>query len=217
MSAKADIFRPSGLQTRVSTWMNKDNEDPSHSSDSPENDEPPVSHTPSNAELGTDETPRNSVARHAKRSLRLDNLTVTTGISDIAAAIRGGQILEIYQRYKEKAAVVSFVYEHEAQAFYDYTRKNDLYIKSKRVDVSWNDFQKTVSGQLAWSIRGGATRNFIVRQCDSFQTPESIKEDLEHIHDLRVISVEFTDRDCYIKTNSISGAVFARTCMSSRL
>ncbi|KAK0385793.1 hypothetical protein NLU13_6970 [Sarocladium strictum] len=216
MSAKANVFYPTGLQTRVSTWMDDEDEDLGYTGDSIANHESPIAHTRSNAEVDIEDLPRTPIARHAKRSLRLDNLTIATGISDIAAAIRGGQLLEIYQRYKEKAAIVSFVHEHEAQAFYDHVRKNDLYIKSKRIEVSWNDFQKSIPGHLVGSIRGGATRNLIVRQCDSYQTPEGIKDDLEHIHDLRVLSVEFRGRDCLIKTNSIAGAVFARSCMRSR-
>lgn len=220
MSAEANAFHPSVPQARVSKWID-DGEDDGQQTDSPgnenENDATPLSHSPSNADMCVEEEPRIArIPRLAKRSLRLDNLTVGTSIDEIAAAVRGGLVLEIYQRLREKAAVVSFVQEADAQAFYDHVRRHDLYIKSKRVDVSWNDFQRACPGQLAWQIRGGATRNFIVRNCDPYQTPEGIKDDLEHIHDLRVASVEFRNRDCYIKTNSIAGSVFARTCMSSR-
>ncbi|KAH8169596.1 RNA recognition motif containing protein [Sarocladium implicatum] len=214
ISAKADEFIPSGLQSRVSTWIDT-NVDDSQQTDSGQNEGSLKSHSPSNVDT-VEERPRPTITRNAKRSLRLDNLAPDTLISDVAAAVRGGQILEIYQRLREKAAIVSFVYEADAQAFFDHVRRHDLYIRAKRIDVSWSDYQKTVSGQLAWQIRGGATRNFIVRQCDQYQTTSGIKDDLEHIHDLRVVNVEFKGRDCYIQTNSISGAFFARTCMSSR-
>lgn len=216
MSPRADIFYPSGEQSCVSDWTDDFDEEAGRRTYSSADETSPLSQTPPNVELDGECVPRNIIARHGQRSLRLDNLSIGTQVSDIVAELRGGQILEIYQRYKEKAAIVSFVHENEAQAFYDHVRKHDLYIKSKRVEVSWNDFQKQVPGQLAWSIRNGATRNFIVRQCDTYQTTEGIRDDVEHIHDLRVVSVEFRGRDCYIKTNSIQGAVFARTCMSSR-
>ncbi|KAL2202089.1 hypothetical protein CC79DRAFT_1338192 [Sarocladium strictum] len=216
MSARADIFYPSGEQSCASDWTDDFDEEAGRRTDSSADETSPLSQTPPNVELDGECVPRNIIARHAQRSLRLDNLSIGTQVADIVAELRGGQILEIYQRYKEKAAIVSFVHENEAQAFYDHVRKHDLYVKSKRVEVSWNDFQKQVPGQLAWSIRNGASRNFIVRQCDSYQTTEGIRDDVEHIHDLRVVSVEFRGRDCYIKTNSIQGAVFARTCMSSR-
>jgi hypothetical protein len=43
-----------------------------------------------------------------------------------------------------------------------------------------------------------------------------IREDLEHIHNLIVISVTINKGDIYISTNSVHNALFARTCMMSR-
>jgi hypothetical protein len=43
-----------------------------------------------------------------------------------------------------------------------------------------------------------------------------IREDLEHIHNLVVISVAVSKGDIYISTNSVHNALFARTCMISR-
>lgn len=45
---------------------------------------------------------------------------------------------------------------------------------------------------------------------------QGIKDDLEHIHNLVVIKVEFLGGSCYIKTNSVHNAMFARSCMMSR-
>lgn len=45
---------------------------------------------------------------------------------------------------------------------------------------------------------------------------QSIRDDLGHIHNLVVVSVSFTNGDCYISTNSVHNALFARTCMMSR-
>lgn len=47
-------------------------------------------------------------------------------------------------------------------------------------------------------------------------TRQGIKDDLEHIHNLVVIKVEFVGGSCYIKTNSVHNAMFARSCMMSR-
>lgn len=66
-------------------------------------------------------------------------------------------------------------------------------------------------------INGGATRNLIIRGVNKARhTEESIREDLDHIHNLVVIKVEFIGNDCHIKTNSVNYALFARTCMMSR-
>jgi hypothetical protein len=40
---------------------------------------------------------------------------------------------------------------------------------------------------------------------------------MDHIHNLVVIKVEFLGASCYIKTNSVHNAMFARTCMMSRV
>lgn len=48
-------------------------------------------------------------------------------------------------------------------------------------------------------------------------TSQSIREDLEHIHNLDVVDVTLRDGHAFISTNGISWAVTARTCMSSRL
>lgn len=48
------------------------------------------------------------------------------------------------------------------------------------------------------------------------RTRQGIRDDLEHIHNLVVIKVEFIGGSCYIKTNSVHNAMFARSCMMSR-
>lgn len=59
----------------------------------------------------------------------------------------------------------------------------------------------------------GATRNMVVRSTNTRHTEESIRADLEHIHNLVVINVKFTGQDAHISTNSVHNAMFARTCM----
>jgi hypothetical protein len=83
--------------------------------------------------------------------------------------------------------------------------------------VSWNDRQFNLADHLARKIASGATRNLVIRRCGASHTKDSIRDDLEHIHNLVAISIEFIAGDCYITTNSVIGATFARTCMMSRL
>lgn len=83
--------------------------------------------------------------------------------------------------------------------------------------IKWNERQFTLAGHAVGKISGGATRNFIIKGIDPFRhTEESIREDLEHIHNLVVVKIEFKDNNCHIKTNSVNYALFARTCMMSR-
>lgn len=43
-----------------------------------------------------------------------------------------------------------------------------------------------------------------------------IRRDLEHIHNLIIVDVQFNQGTAYISTNSIQNAMFARSCMMSR-
>ena len=63
----------------------------------------------------------------------------------------------------------------------------------------------------------GATRNVIIRGIHPSITEERIREHLDHIHNLVIISISFEDGDAYISLNSINNSLFARTCMMSRV
>ena len=56
----------------------------------------------------------------------------------------------------------------------------------------------------------------MIRNVNQSFTEEKIREDLEHIHNLVIISVIFRDGNVYLRLNSIHNSLFARTCMMSR-
>lgn len=87
---------------------------------------------------------------------------------------------------------------------------------SLQVDVSWNDRQFILSDHIVHKIKLGASRNIVIRHCKFEHTEEEIRDDVEHIHNLAVVNVEFIGDNCFISTNSVAGAAFARTCMMSR-
>ncbi|CAI6085337.1 unnamed protein product, partial [Clonostachys chloroleuca] len=155
--------------------------------------------------------------REGNRTIGLSNLAEGTTHLDVANMIRGGQVLDIYLRYRENTASVSFMHGADAKAYMNHVRQHDLYIKQKRIDVSWNERQFILSDHIARKISSGATRNLVIRKCGLNHTVKSIREDLEHIHNLVVLRIEFARGDCYISTNSVTAATFARTCMMSRL
>ena len=70
---------------------------------------------------------------------------------------------------------------------------------------------------LTFEFGSGATRNVIIRNIHSSITEERIRDHLDHIHNIVVISVSFENGDAYISLNSINNSLFARTCMMSRL
>lgn len=98
------------------------------------------------------------------------------------------------------------------------TEKNNVILKPPvQVNIRWSDRQYILPAHVAHKISAGATRNLAIRRCDPKHTEESLRDDLEHIHNLVVIRVTFVGSTCFISTNSVNSAMFARTCMMSRL
>ncbi|KAI0480845.1 hypothetical protein GGR56DRAFT_292395 [Xylariaceae sp. FL0804] len=154
--------------------------------------------------------------RICRRTIALLGLAESTSHWDITSVIRGGQLLDIFIRFAERSANVSFLLEDDATRFYDHARKHDIYINNKRVFVRWADRHFHLAAHVASNVANGATRNLIIRRCDPSNTEDSIRDDLEHIHNLTVIKIDFSGASCYIKTNSVQNAMYARTCMMSR-
>ncbi|KAG6040458.1 hypothetical protein E4U41_000498 [Claviceps citrina] len=169
---------------------------------------------PKNSTL--DQRPRLEFERVATRTVLLCNLPKGTTLADITSVVRGGFLLDIFLRTKDNTCSLSFLHAGDAQAFYDYVQMNGLDINGTEVEVRWHDRHFVLAGHTAHNIRQGACRNLVVRYCNPNQTEQEILDDLEHIHNLAVINVEFIGGHCFISTNSVNAAMFARTCMMSR-
>ncbi|OBU00735.1 hypothetical protein VE01_01034 [Pseudogymnoascus verrucosus] len=154
--------------------------------------------------------------RNAKRTIQLSNLPEAATHADVTDAVKGGMLLDVFLRSQDRAASISFLDGNAANDFFRYAKRNDLYIRGKRVTISWSDRHFTLANHVAHKIGMGATRNIVIRSAGTRHTDESIREDLEHIHNLVIISVKFVDRDAHVSTNSVHNAMFARTCMMSR-
>ncbi|KAJ4151264.1 hypothetical protein LMH87_011975 [Akanthomyces muscarius] len=160
---------------------------------------------------------RHSYEQNARRTLQLSDLPPSTSRADVVAVVRGGPVVDIYFNFKEQRVSVSFVHGDHARKYYDYAQASGVYIRGSIINVSWSIRQFILAPYVSQQLRGGASRNLVVRHYDRRITAESIRADLEHIHNLSVINVEFSGLDCYISINSITAASFARTCMMSRL
>ncbi|KAH6698972.1 hypothetical protein BKA61DRAFT_621766 [Leptodontidium sp. MPI-SDFR-AT-0119] len=159
---------------------------------------------------------RQQFDKFAKRTILLSNLPDGTTHAEITEVVRGGMLLDIYLRANDRNASVSFLEESAAQEFFRYVKRHDLYIRGKRAEIRWNERQFILPGHVANKISIGATRNLVIQNCNPKHTEEVIREDLEHIHNLVVIKVDFRGQNCYISTNSVHNSMFARTCMMSR-
>lgn len=167
--------------------------------------------------------------RFAKRTVQILHLPADATYADIVNVVRGGMLLEIYLRSRERTAAVSFLEECAAQAFFQYAKKQDLYIRDKRVStphvigssrptlsqvhVQWHTRQFVLANHIAHRIYGGATRNLVIRNASMHHTEKEIRNHLEHIHNLAVIKVTHEKHDIRISTNSVHNAISARTCM----
>ncbi|KAK3296263.1 uncharacterized protein B0H64DRAFT_397775 [Chaetomium fimeti] len=160
---------------------------------------------------------RQQFERQCVRTIQLSHLAEGTTHADIANAVRGGMLLDIFLRSHDRSAMVSFLRSVDAKKFYDHVRRHDLYIKNKRIEAKWNDRQFVLPGHVANKIGTGASRNLVIQGYDNRHTEEVIREDLDHIHNLVVVKIEFIGGSCYIGLNSVHNAISARQCMLSRL
>ncbi|KAL2181977.1 uncharacterized protein P884DRAFT_12945 [Thermothelomyces heterothallicus CBS 202.75] len=155
--------------------------------------------------------------RQCARTLQLSNLAEGTTHADIVNAVRGGMLLDIFLRSHDRSATVSFLNSEDAKKFYEHVRRHDLYIRNKRVEVKWNDRQFILQGHVANKISMGASRNLVIQGYDNRHTEDVIRGDLDHIHTLVVVKIEFVGSSCYIGLNSVHNAIYARQCMLTRL
>lgn len=78
---------------------------------------------------------RPTYEKFAQRTVQLYNLPDGTTHQDICDVVRGGMLLDIYLRTHDHAASVSFLEEAHANDFFRHVKRNDLYIRSKRVGI----------------------------------------------------------------------------------
>ena len=64
------------------------------------------------------------------------NLHERTTYKDLTDAIRGGLLLDIYLKYNDRIAFVSFVESQNAVNFMNYVKRNDVIVHGKRVSLA---------------------------------------------------------------------------------
>ncbi|KAL5359812.1 hypothetical protein BJX96DRAFT_62492 [Aspergillus floccosus] len=162
-------------------------------------------------------TTESLTAPSVRRTILVRNLPDRITHRDIVQAMRGGALLHIYLRAREHSANISFVEESDAQEFLKHAKSHGLYIAGKRTEVSWNDRQFYLPPYVRSKINNGASRNLVVQNVNPNITEGLIRRDLDHIHNLIVVAVSFKHGNAYISTNSVHNALFARSCMMSRV
>ncbi|KAI1457139.1 hypothetical protein F4805DRAFT_429679 [Annulohypoxylon moriforme] len=153
----------------------------------------------------------------AKRSIVLEGLPTGATCLDVTSAIRGGALVEFTMLEAKRMAIVSFLSPDSAMSFFEHSKKKGLYINDAKIALRWPEKQYTIPSFISIKAGSGATRNLVLKACRSQVTEDRIRKDLEHIHRLVVIKIEFVHGDCHIETNSIQLAIYARSCMMSRV
>lgn len=72
-------------------------------------------------------------SHHGKRTLYLTKLPDNITYGKIFGVIRGGAVVDVWMKSSDHAASVSFVECSAAERFYQYSKKNDIYIDGRRV------------------------------------------------------------------------------------
>lgn len=86
-----------------------------------------------------------------------------------------------------------------------------------QIEVRWAERQFRLNGHVGDKVSTGATRNLLIHHAvDKGLTEDSIRDDMEHIHNLIIIDVIFRQGNALVCTNSVHNALYARTCMMSR-
>lgn len=159
---------------------------------------------------------RSSAVSTGQRTVMIRGLPDRVTHHDITDAVRGGALLDIFLRAREHMASISFIEEFAAQEFLHYVKQHGLYIAGKRVEALWSERQFYLPPYVRAKINNGATRNLMISNVNPNISEALIRRDLEHIHNLIVISVDYKNGNAYISTNSVHNALFARSCMMSR-
>lgn len=84
---------------------------------------------------GTPKSDKQQASHSEQRTVALRGLSDRTTHRDVAAAVRGGALLDIFLRIRERVASVSFVDGSAAQEFLAHVKRHDLYILGKRVGL----------------------------------------------------------------------------------
>ncbi|EED20544.1 conserved hypothetical protein [Talaromyces stipitatus ATCC 10500] len=165
------------------------------------------------------QTPPDQFNDNEQQTIEIRNLPERCTYLDITKSIRGGALVQIYLRYTERIARVSFVEAAAAREFLARGKRAGVYIRNQKVDLSWSNSQFILRPYIKQSIlHNGATRNLIIHNANPNITSALIREHLEHIHNLIIVDIRFnhSNSSVCICTNSVHNAMFARSCMRSR-
>ncbi|KAI2626613.1 hypothetical protein GGR54DRAFT_637182 [Hypoxylon sp. NC1633] len=150
--------------------------------------------------------------------LKLTCATYKFTIAEATQVIRGGPIADIqHDRLKGLTRVtVAFVFQDDAERFYQYAGQHGVRIYGEKIDVGWSKTKYSLIGPLVEAFEHGATRNLVIQGCRATVSEDQVREDLRHISNCRIIKFDYVNEDCFIKLNSIGAASLAMAYLKSQ-
>ncbi|KAK6431163.1 hypothetical protein LTR95_012682, partial [Oleoguttula sp. CCFEE 5521] len=129
------------------------------------------------------------------KTLYFAGLSERTTYQDLLAVVKGGKLLSVLMR--GSGATISFY--SGASDFFAWSKRNDIYIQNKRIEVRWAERQFRLNSHIATKIiTNNASRNLLIRSAaDKGHTESSIRADMDHIHNLIIISIKFRGPDAH--------------------
>ncbi|KAJ5604712.1 hypothetical protein N7510_009866 [Penicillium lagena] len=146
-------------------------------------------------------------------------LRTPTGVThaDIINAIRGGLLMDIHLLPHRNACFVTFLNHRDAENFMAYCQSHVFYVARRSVSIRLalcsivNPIPPLLTPEIQTPVIWAG------RQCQRPGiTEDMIRHDLDHIHNMVIIYVQLSEGNAYLSTNSVSNALYARTCMLSR-
>ncbi|KAJ5368595.1 uncharacterized protein N7496_008355 [Penicillium cataractarum] len=137
--------------------------------------------------------------------------------AQVAAAVRGGPLIQIYLQRNSNQVNVTFAHPEAAAALITHAESTHFYVAGHKTIVKWAPRAYIAPQYVYQQVQDGTvSRNLVIKKVNATVTEESLRRDLKHIHNLTIISIKFENENVYISTSSTGGALYARTCLKSR-
>ncbi|CEJ59187.1 hypothetical protein PMG11_07820 [Penicillium brasilianum] len=137
--------------------------------------------------------------------------------AQVAAAVRGGALIQIYLQRRSNQVNITFANHEHAVAFVTHTDSTPFFVAGRETTVKWAPRGYIAPEYVYQQVRdGGVSRNLVIKKVNAQVTEATLRQELDHIHNLTIISIQFEDGNAYISTSSAGGALYARTCLKSR-
>ncbi|KAI5815576.1 hypothetical protein BZA77DRAFT_74341 [Pyronema omphalodes] len=160
------------------------------------------------------------VESKARRTLFFCNLPKDATYADLVAVVKGGPLVDVWMKNQDHCASVSFVNPEDADNYLRWAKRNGVVVLGRRVEIRYREpsRQFTILRNVLRQIQNdGASRVLRLRKVSPSITDQRLRDDLDHIANLRIEKlIRTSPSEIICNLNSVCAALFARTCLRSR-